>query len=643
MNQRALPLLRAIGSPWVTLAFGALGCSAPIAISQPEPPPAASAAPLGPSDQAAVAAAAAELDALVAAGLKQAGEETNGPTSDETFVRRIYLDALGRIPTLAEARAFLASPSPDRRARLIDSLLSGNGYAMQMFNWLADTLRIKDRIGKRGANSYLFQDWLESQLLANRPWDQLVHALVTADGALADSGAAGFLLRDAQMPLDGVSNLLTTFLGADVSCAQCHDHPNGSWSQKDFYGMAAFFGASDGYHEEWRAQIRKMLRRNQLAVTSKKEAQKALFPLLYNIVDLPRNTLTYPDDYQYDNARAGAPVAPALIAWRPEDRGAGSYRIDTSEPGRLRDELARWLTDRDNPRFAAAIANRLWKKAFGMAVQEPVTNLDDPSEASNPALLAALAERMKEVGFDLRAFQRILYNTAAYQRQASPAPGAGEGAYRFRGPVVRRMTAEQAWDSILTLAEGPRIDGIFLRRGHEMRKYSLDGNALSPQVVRDILARMEADGGYERGRAARRQRDETHYSGGTPDRHGRLVLARASELPQPAPEAHLLRAFGQSDRMVANDGSTDGSVPQVMALMNGPAQDLVTHPRSHVLTEVAAARGAEARLHALWLAFLCRAPASAERANALAGLRAGLRVSDLAWVLLNHREFLFVH
>ncbi len=620
-------------------ALLAVGCSTPIVAVAPEPA-AAPAAPLRASNRSSVVQAAEQLDAIVLAGLTKAGQTANPSATDQQFVRRIYLDAIGRIPTRAEVEAFLADAAPDRRGRLVDRLLSSPGYTMQMFNWLADTLRVKDRIGKRQAMSFLFQDWLETQLTANRPWDQMVRAMLTADGSLADSGAAGFLLRDAQMPLDGVSNLLTTFLGADVGCAQCHDHPRGEWSQKNFYEMAAFFGASDGYHEEYKSQLKKMARKEQIPANTK-DAQRALYPLLYRMVDLRRNDLTYPEDYKYENAKAGASVRPALIAWRPEDRRQTAYQIEISDPGHLRDAFARWLTHPDNPRFAAAIANRLWKKAFGIAVQEPVTNLDDPAEASNPELLSALAARMKHVGFDLREFQRVLFNTAAYQRGASVTPDPAQGPYLFAGPIVRRMTAEQAWDSILTLAVGPRIDGIFLRRGDEMRKYALEGDELSPEAVRAVLARLQADGGY--GKKAAKRGKTLHYIGGTPETRGRLVLARASELPQPAPETHFLREFGQSDRMVSNDSTTDGSVPQVMSLMNGPIQELVTDRRNYVLSDAAKAAGDEARLRALWLSFFGRAPHRDEQAQAAAGLRAGLGVADLAWVLLNHREFLFVH
>lgn len=128
-------------------------------------------------------------------------------------MRRIYLDAVGRIPTAEEAAAFLADKAPDKRAKLVDKLLHSPGYTMHMYNWMGDMLRLKDTFGK-GVPAFTFQDSLKDQLHAVRPWDSLVRTMLTAEGKLCDNGATGFLLYDAQMPLDGVSSLLTTFLGA---------------------------------------------------------------------------------------------------------------------------------------------------------------------------------------------------------------------------------------------------------------------------------------------------------------------------------------------------------------------------------------------------------------------------------------------
>lgn len=602
--------------------------------------------PRAPMAQDVIVKAAARLDDSITTALKQAGAAPNAPVTDTQFLRRVYLDTIGRIPTQAEAQSFLSDKSADKRATLINSLLNSPGYTMHMFNWLADMLRVKDDYGK-GAKGFLYEDWLKDQIAMNRPWDVLVRDMLTADGKLNENGAAGYLLRDAQMPLDGVSNMLTTFLGADVSCAQCHDHPFAEWTQKDFYSMAAYFGASDGYHEDTYRRIRQIAK----SLDGKKQGNvnQLLTSNAYNLVDLPKNRLKFPADYKYDNAKPGEPVAPALIRWSDTSKINPAYKLDDVKPSQLRNEFADWMTHAENPRFAAAIANRVWKKIFGLAVQEPVSDLDDPAGASNPDLLKHIATYMIQAKFDLREFQRILLNTAAYQRQCSSAPEDAK-KYFFPGPVLRRLSAEQAWDSIVTLATGDDGDHILLRRGDDLRETVIPFDSLTKEKVEEVLSKAQdrvrmvgaAGGGNpKKGGQYNPRALAFFYEGGKPQQRAGLVLARASELPQPAPENHFLRLFGQSDRLVADTNTTDGSVPQMLQLMNGPVQEVITSG-STALAATGQASEPRAKVAALYHSFLSRPPTAAETDKSLAALSDGLTPADLAWVLLNSREFLFV-
>ncbi len=603
--------------------------------------------PRPPLSREVIAKAAARLDESVDAALKKNNMAANAPADDATFARRVYLDAIGRIPTDREAETFLADKAPDKRAVLIDQLLNSPGYTMHMFNWLADMLRVKDDYG-RGAKAYLYEDWLKDQIAMNRPWDAMVRDMLTADGKLNTNGASGFLLRDAQMPLDGVSNLLTTFLGADVSCAQCHDHPFAQWTQKDFYNMAAFFGATDGYHEDTYRKIRRLTRSDAIPQADKGLVNQVLSGNAFDLVDLTRNTLKFPADYKYPNAKPGEPTTPTLIEWGKNDAAGPAYKINLGNPPALRDEFAKWMTHPDNPRFAAAIANRLWKKAFGLAVQEPVSDLDDLSGASNPELLQFIATYMKQAKFDMREFQRILFNTAAYQRRPSPMPEDPK-QYAFPGPVLRRMSAEQAWDSILTLASGTDIDECLLRRGDDLRQTVLASNEINAASVQKMIEEMRssgrplrgAGGGGKGGGKINPRALAVFYEGGKPLVRSGLVLARASELPQPAPENHFLRLFGQSDRLVSNTSTTDGSVPQMLSLMNGPAQSVITGGSTALAAAVKAGTPGE-KVDSLYHSFLARPPSDQERGKFTAALQSGMEVADLAWVLLNSREFLFI-
>jgi hypothetical protein len=591
--------------------------------------------------------AAYQIDYLIGSTLVGKGQKFNQPATDEQFVRRIYLDAIGRIPTAEEAAAFFADTASDKRAKLIDKLLYSPGYTMQMYNWMGDMLRVKDTFGKN-VPAFTFEDWLKDQLHADRTWDSLVHTMLTAEGKLCDNGATGFLLYDAQMPLDGVSNMLTTFLGANVACAQCHDHPIAEWKQREFYQMAAFFGASDGLDEKALNAGKKLAKGKGSAANAlpKAAVQRIASANAFRMEDTNKQHLTFPKDYKYSDVKAGAPVTPQLITWSKADKNNPAYRVDTSSPVQLRQEFAKWMTSPSNPRFAANIANRVWKKVFGIAVQEPVSDLDDPAKASNPALLAHLATIIKAGRFDLREFQRVLFNSQTYQRAASPSPDLEKGPYLFPGPLVRRMTAEQVWDSLMVLSIGPEVDSMLLRRGDDEKLMSLPGNAMTAENFKIVIDRMRESGammntGGKKGGGAQKGLI-AEYQGAKPSLRFGMILARASELPQPAPETHFLRLFGQSDRLIADTATTDGSVPQALMLMNGGAGQLISETNCAAVTTAGNAGTPDEKIDSLYLSFLARKPTGEERPIATAALTTGLGISDIAWALANTREFLFI-
>jgi hypothetical protein len=595
---------------------------------------------------AVIASAAADIDRLVGVVLAANKQTLNAPATDEQFLRRIYLDAAGRVPTAKEAATFLASTAPDKRARLIDELLSSPGYTMQMFNWMADLLRVKDTFAK-GVPAFTFEDWLKARLAADTPWDKLVHEMITADGRLSDNGATGFMLFDAEMPLDGVSNLMTTFLGTNMACAQCHDHPLAEWKQRDFYQMAAFFGAADGKDEAIGSAIKKAVRAD--ASLPKAAVIKIEQMNSYRMEDADKQKLTFPKDYKYKDAKAGDPVTPALIAWSKGDKSLPIYNVNTKTPSQLRDEFARWLTSPQNPRFATNIANRVWKKAFGLGVIEPVNDIDDLAEASSPELMAHLTFVMKAAKFDLREVQRVIYNSKTYQASASATPDLGKAKYLFNGPLVRRLSAEQVWDSLIVTAVGTYADNVLLRRGDDLKAMALPAGKVTLAEIKNAVDRTKkafsgggkaaggkkAAGGSALGLA-------NGYDGDKPITRFSLLLARASELPQPSPETHFLRLWGQGDRLLADSATNDGSVPQVLQMMNGSVGKLVADVRSAAVMDATKEKTPAEQVTSLYLSYLSRKPAAPELAAASKSLADGLALTDLAWVLANTREFLFV-
>ena len=595
---------------------------------------------------AIIASAAADIDRLVGVVLTANKQALNAPATDEQFLRRIYLDAAGRVPTAKEAATFLASNAPDKRAKLIDDLVFSPSYSMQMFNWMADLLRVKDTFAK-GVPAFSFEDWLKTRIAANAPWDKLVSEMITADGRLCDNGATGFMLFDAEMPLDGVSNLMTTFLGTNMACAQCHDHPLAEWKQRDFYQMAAFFGATDGKDEAIGSAIKKAVRAD--ASLPKAAALKVEQMNTFRMEDADKQKLTFPKDYKYKDAKAGDPVTPALIAWSKGDKSLPVYNVSTKNPAQLRDEFARWLTSPQNPRFATNIANRVWKKAFGLGVIEPVNDIDDLAEASSPELMAHLTFVMKAAKFDLREVQRVIYNSKTYQSSASATPDLGKAKYLFNGPLVRRLSAEQVWDSLVVTAVGTYADNVLLRRGDDLKAMALPAGKVTLAEVKNAVERTKkAFGGSGKAAGSKKAAGGSSlglangYEGDKPVSRFSLMLARASELPQPSPETHFLRLWGQGDRLLADSSTNDGSVPQVLQMMNGSVGKLVADVRSAAVMDAMKEKTPEAQVTSLYLSYLSRKPTGKELISATKSLQGGLALTDLGWVLANTREFLFV-
>lgn len=584
--------------------------------------------------------AAAAIDQQIGAKLAAEGQKRNAPSSDLVFVRRIYLDAVGRIPSSAEVIRFVRDANPNKRSALIDDLLVSEGYVSHQFNWYADTLRLKS--GIKRAKYGLYHRWLKDGIRANRPWDQTVHAMLSVDGSTATHGATGYLLRDTGMPLDSLSNTLTTFLGANVSCAQCHDHPLADWTQREFYEMAAFFGATDVSHRDPRKVGNRIKGPGGL---SKQDGITVFSPSMHRVKNTGKNALVYPKDYAYDDVKPGDKVEPRLISWSYKDRKLPIYQVDTKPPHKLRDSFASWMTHKDNPRFAANIANRLWKQMFGIAMHEPVNDLDDLNKGSNPALLADLAQLMTGLKFDLREFQRVVFHTQAYQAEVNPTPAIGDiGEYLFSGPVLRRMTAEQAWDSILILAYGPEIDQFQVDRSHQTTRFVIDFDAMqSSTKALQQTARAFKEAGYiDNGRSYRLGEKDLAGSGKPPLNFGRSYVLRASELPQPEADTHFLRMFGQSSREIANDGSREGSIPQTLMLMNGEFKELLMSSESRLMKAVRTPVANRTSLQEIYLSFFGRLPTTEEKALLQREFKKGLTLEDLAWTLFNTPEFLFV-
>jgi hypothetical protein len=606
-----------------------------------------------------VSKAAAKIDEIIARQLVKQNLKPNALCNDETFVRRAYLDIAGRTPNYDETAKFLEDTSPTKRAKLIDQLLESDGYESHLFNYFADMLRISDANNNGLIRARPYIVWLREQIREDKPYDQTVAAMLTATGKAWGNGATGYLLRDSGMLLDNLANTFSIFLGTDVACAQCHDHPFSEWTQKQFYELAAFFGATvtqlrDQDFANGDPQDRIMAELRALAEKSGGDPKKVdeVAGLVGDIVtanrmevrDIKENRLRLPMDYKYKDGKPGEPVKPKFIRWSNEDRYNDAYRQNRNKEEQLRHSFAAWLTHPTNPRFAITIANRMWQRAFGAGVAEPVRNVDDPRSASNPELLQHLGREILRMKFHIRDFMRVVYNTQAWQREAiTDEVPMGAHCY-FQGPLLRRLSAEQTWDSFMTLVLGnPDVykndDG-----GLMGRSIDIDLDRTTGQIMASKLAGFQAMDKMSADRMGGNLATTGEGAGKVVEYQG-MKLMRAAELSQPAEDSHFLRAFGQSDRNLIDGSNATGSQPQVLMLMNGAAQEMITNPQSLIFRAIANEDLPKKQVERAYLSVLSRKPTDAEKKRAMeelnnSGDQEG--TANLVWALLNSLEFIFI-
>ncbi len=580
----------------------------------------------------AVKQMAAEIDKLVAENYRKHNITPNPMTSDEEFLRRVYLDVTGSIPAYKDTVRFLSSEEPDKRSKLIDELLSGEGYASHFYNYWADVLRYKDALSS-DVRGEPYRQWIKQSIAENKPWNKMVYEMLTAEGLVWDNPATGYLQRDPGMPLDVMNNTIRIFLGTRIGCAQCHDHPFDRWTQREFYEMAAFtYGLHNstygGDKRYWEKDPKERLLEEYAAIVQEEEDRRnnsyrfnRIMNVNMRIVNDQEKNISLPKDYQYSNGKPDEVIPPKALF-------GNDAEVRPGEPPRK--AFARWVISKDNPRFARTVANRLWKQVFGAGQIEPVDDMMDDTQAENPALMDYLEATMKRINFNTKEYMRILLHTETYQRQSSSLDTAGSGFYRFPGPALRRMTAEQAWDSFVTMA----VDKVEYREPPAtLRTQYLDLD-LDKMTAEEILAAEQkagqVDGQIGEVQAKYRYRGE--------------LLARASELPQPLPANHFLRVFGQSDRELIAASSTNGSVPQILFMFNGPVTHMLLEENSTIYNSIARKSAIAEGIRTIFLTVLCRSPDADEMEAALAEVKENgpAGYGNVVWALVNTREFLFI-
>lgn len=489
------------------------------------------------------------VDRYVFARLQELQIRPAAICSDSVFLRRVYLDLLGRLPTVPEVREFLSSQAPDKREHLVDKLLADPQFAEFWARKWLDVLRANQKRLPRDV-LVAFYRWWQERIQQNTPFDQVVRELLTASGNTRYNPPAAYYTVNST-PEDLAETTAQVFLGVRIGCARCHNHPFERWTQDDYYGLAACFARVDRRNDP---DFKPNRRQPPVQIITSKKDGEILHPF------------------------TGRPAPPRPLL------GKAPFTSDKDR----RSALADWLTARDNPFFARALANRIWFHLFGRGIIEPPDDIRDTNPPSNDALLDFLARELADHRFDCKHLVRLIVCSATYQLASEPASDNAEEIRLFARVRPRLLTAEQLLDAIGQVTE---------------------------------VAESFTD---------------------FPD------VRRAVVLPDSLSSHPFLSTFGQPPRELPCECErpTEPNLAQALQLVSGSTlHRKITAPDNRLGRLLQARATDEEILNELYLAALSRPPSDADRQTVLNMVRQQTdrrsAWEDVLWSLLNSSEFLY--
>ncbi len=361
------------------------------------------------------------IDHFVFEKLRQQKLQPSELCDDPTFLRRTFFDLIGTLPTAAEARAFAADTTVDKRARLIDDLLNRPEYADWWALKWADMLRVEEKtLDAKG--TAVFHAWLRSAMAADKPLDQLVHELIASRGSTYGEPPSNFYraLRDPFARSEAIGQL---FLGVRLQCAKCHNHPFDRWTQDDYYAWGNVFARVDYKIVE--------NRRRDDNDSHEFAGEQLVF---------------MKPDGEVPDPRTGE-------ARRPKFLGEDAPEVAVADDRLLK--LADWLTSSSNDRFAQTLVNRTWRHLMGRGLVEPVDDFRATNPPTHPELLQALSAEFRSSGFRLKSLLRFIASSRTYQLSSTPNATNADDELNYSHATVRRWNAEQLADAIAAAMSVP--------------------------------------------------------------------------------------------------------------------------------------------------------------------------------------------
>lgn len=566
------------------------------------------------------------------------------PEADSyTWLRRTYLTIIGRIPNNKEIADYMDDRDSNKKDKLIRKLLGSSGHVTHQLNWISDLVRAKDRLDGVNINvGGVYREFLRQQLEKNVPWDQFVRSLLDSEGDLfGGNPAAGYYLRDRGMQQDNIAHTVQIFLGTRLECAMCHNHPFDRWTQKEFYEMAAFTTGVGGVTNKSRRiplrDLNRMISRDGTSLAGKLQNWRNVVrdSIQFGVDTNGTGKIKLTDEFMEDDANPGDTLH-AQAMFTPYTN------IDPNDPKpRSLTVLANWLTDKNNPRFTTVISNRLWKRVFGVGLIEPVDNFMDSTIPENEELMWFVERIMVSLNYDMQEFQRVLMNTKLFSRESKSTDYESLETYDFTGPLLRRMTGEQLWDSLVTLVynnidtkERVYIQNQSTTYVNIYNKYKdWNGTAIYQDLVRIAEANPE-----------QRRLEDSFKPTSTdnkpiPDR----ALVRSSYLSYPAPGGHLIRQFGGSDKLAIENSNSEPNTTQVLNLLNGFVEkNILNNKKADFMKSMQSEKNPTKQIENVFLSTLGRKPSSSELKELKTVLKDDDGFKHVAWILLNTHEFMFI-
>jgi hypothetical protein len=478
------------------------------------------------------------IDTLVDEKLKSVRVLPSGLCSDADFIRRIYLDLTGLPPQPEEVQAFLADSRPMRakREELVDRLVGGAEYVEYWTNKWADLLQVNRKfLGEKGALA--LRGWIRQAVATNMPYDQFVHTILTASGSTFENPPASYykIIRDPGTLMENTTQL---FLAVRFNCNKCHDHPFERWTQDQYYHLAAYF-AQIGRKEDPHFKGQRVGGTDVEAAT----------PMVEIVYDQGAG--------EEKNERTGAVAQPEFpFQHKDVDRGKAARR----------EQLAHWITSRDNPYFARSYVNRVWAYLLGAGIIEPIDDIRAGNPPTNPKLLDRLTEDFVAHGFDVQHMVRTICKSRVYQQALETNKWNKDDEINYSHALARRLPAEALYDAI------HRATGTVSQLG---------GMPAGLRAVQQLDSKTEVPSGF-------------------------------------------LDLFGRPPRESACEceRSSGMMLGPVLNLVNGPViADAIKDPSGRIARIVAAEKDDAKVVESLFLAILCRLPNQSELAEGMKSLR----------------------